>query len=177
VNGVVVQFDNDRGYGFIRSPGLKEDVFVHIKAVAGGQEIRVGQRVEFDTKETPKGLSAINVVPGKQQASPASRFGWPAAGGVAALSALVMAGGVPWLVAYLIGVNTTTFLFYGYDKAIAGSRRLRVPENVLHGLALCGGSLGALLGQKVFRHKTRKPWFQVMYWAIVALQAGLLLQF
>lgn len=49
-----------------------------------------------------------------------------------------------------------TFLTYGYDKAVAGAGPTRVPEIVLLGLALIGGTFGALLGMLVFHHKTGK---------------------
>jgi len=46
----------------------------------------------------------------------------------------------------------------------------RVPEAVLHGLALVGGTPGALAGQAMFRHKTRKPSFRRVFASIVLLQ-------
>jgi uncharacterized membrane protein YsdA (DUF1294 family) len=75
----------------------------------------------------------------------------------------------PW-VSYLLAVNTTTLLAYGYDKAIAGGGRQRVPEGVLQALALFGGTPGALAGQLAFRHKTRKSDFRATFFAIVVLQ-------
>jgi uncharacterized membrane protein YsdA (DUF1294 family) len=94
-----------------------------------------------------------------------------AAAVVVALSA-VAAGrfGVRWLYAYLAAVNLCTFLAYGYDKASAIGGGLRVPEAVLHVLALAGGSGGAWVGQKTFHHKTAKWSFQRAFWAIVVLQ-------
>ncbi len=67
-----------------------------------------------------------------------------------------------------------TFGLYGYDKRAARRGTWRVPERVLHGLALLGGSPGALLGQRVFRHKTAKRSFQFAFWAIVVLQVALI---
>ena len=78
---------------------------------------------------------------------------------------------------YLIAVNAVTFLFYGFDKAIAGRGVLRVPEVVLHLLALVGGSPAALVGQKLFRHKTAKDSFQSAYWAVVILQSAIIVAF
>lgn len=85
---------------------------------------------------------------------------------------LVIALDASWLIAALLGMNVTAFGFYGYDKSRARSRGSRVPENTLHFLAFAGGSPGALLGQTVFRHKTRKRSFQVIFWLIVVLQAA-----
>jgi uncharacterized membrane protein YsdA (DUF1294 family) len=76
------------------------------------------------------------------------------------------------LIAYLLAINTSTLLAYACDKSIAGAGRdcQRVPERVLHGLALFGGTPAALLGQLVLRHKTRKSVFRAWFWAIVVLQ-------
>ena len=40
------------------------------------------------------------------------------------------------LLSYLLSVNLITLLMYGYDKWSAQIEALRVPEKVLHGLAL-----------------------------------------
>lgn len=75
-----------------------------------------------------------------------------------------------WLVAYLIAINTATFLTYAYDKHAARRGKPRVRERTLHLLALLGGSPAALAAQQLFRHKTAKRSFLLMFWAIVALQ-------
>lgn len=68
-----------------------------------------------------------------------------------------------YIVIYLIIINLITCIIYGVDKlkAIAGSRH-RTPEKVLLGVTLIGGSLGALIGMQVFRHKTCHLKFQVL---------------
>ncbi|MFO0839250.1 MAG: DUF1294 domain-containing protein [Phycisphaerae bacterium] len=78
------------------------------------------------------------------------------------------------LVSWLVGVNCATLAAYGFDKSAARRGALRVPERHLHGLALVGGSPGALLGQQLFRHKTAKRAFQVWFWLILIVQAALL---
>jgi uncharacterized membrane protein YsdA (DUF1294 family) len=72
--------------------------------------------------------------------------------------------------AYLISINAIALALYGYDKRQAIVGRTRIPELVLHATALCGGSPGALLGQGLFRHKTCKFRFQMVFAAIVLLQ-------
>ena len=74
------------------------------------------------------------------------------------------------LYSYLFSINIITFLIYGYDKRQAIKAGMRVPENVLHLIALMGGSPGALLGQLTFRHKIKKMKFIIVFWAIVVLQ-------
>ena len=85
--------------------------------------------------------------------------------------------GLSWshlLAAWLVGINVTAFGYYGYDKAQAGNAGGRVPEVVLHGLALAGGSLAAWLAMRLFRHKTIKGSFRVVFWWIVVLQIAII---
>ena len=68
-----------------------------------------------------------------------------------------------YLLWYLAAVNVVTFTVYGIDKSKARRGAWRIPEKTLFLLPLLGGSVGALLGMKVFRHKT-KHWYFV--WGI-----------
>jgi uncharacterized membrane protein YsdA (DUF1294 family) len=72
--------------------------------------------------------------------------------------------------AWLLAVSVVAFLAYGFDKQRARSRGRRVPEVVLHSLALAGGGLGAYLGMRIFRHKTVKGRFQRVFWTFAAVQ-------
>ena len=78
-------------------------------------------------------------------------------------------------IAWLLAVNVVTLLAFGYDKSIAGSKRQRVPEMVLLGLAFVGGTPGAILGMQWFRHKTAKTSFRRKFWLVVILQLVLLI--
>lgn len=75
---------------------------------------------------------------------------------------------------YLAVVNIMTFIAYGLDKRRAVRESRRVPEKILHSLALLGGSPGAWVAQRVFRHKTRKISFQCVFWLIMVCQAGVI---
>lgn len=61
---------------------------------------------------------------------------------------------------YLITINIIAFVVYGIDKKRAVKGRWRVPEKTLFTLAILGGSLGAYLGMKKWRHKTMKHKFR-----------------
>ena len=60
----------------------------------------------------------------------------------------------------LIALNVATFLLFGFDKLIAGSRAERVPEKLLQTTAVLGSPVGALVAMNLFHHKTRKTPFQ-----------------
>jgi uncharacterized membrane protein YsdA (DUF1294 family) len=81
------------------------------------------------------------------------------------------------LLAWLVGWTPVAFAAYGIDKRAAGRDDWRIPEIVLHGLALIGGVIGAWAGRLVFRHKTRKPVFLVVLviasvlWGAIAIWA------
>ena len=76
---------------------------------------------------------------------------------------------------YLITLTLITFLFYGYDKYQAINRNTRIPEIVLHLLTLAGGTIGAVAGQLLFRHKTKKLSFRVVFIIIAVVQIGLIM--
>ncbi len=71
-------------------------------------------------------------------------------------------------------MSLVAFFVYGFDKRRARNDGRRMPEKTLHLLALLGGWPGALAGQKVFRHKTQKLSFLVVFWAIVLLHLAAL---
>jgi uncharacterized membrane protein YsdA (DUF1294 family) len=112
-----------------------------------------------------------------------------AAGAVVGAVCWVLVGRFGWagVLAYLAGVNLATFLAYAYDKAVArgaaapspdgrpgGARLWRVPESVLHLMALAGGTPAAFAGQRALRHKTAKQSFRVWFWVIVVAQTAAL---
>lgn len=72
-------------------------------------------------------------------------------------------GGWTVLLVWLAVINLLTFIVYGADKRRARRGKWRVPEKTLFLLPLLGGSIGALLGMRVFHHKT-KHWYFV--WGI-----------
>ena len=75
-------------------------------------------------------------------------------------------GGWTVLLVWLAVINLLTFIVYGADKRRARKGKWRVPDKTLFLLPLLGGSIGALLGMRVFHHKT-KHWYFV--WGIPAI--------
>ena len=78
---------------------------------------------------------------------------------------------------YLIIVNAVALLLMLSDKSFARRKMWRIPEAALIGIAVIGGSVGALVGMYLFRHKTKHMKFvigipliliaQVLLWILI----------
>ncbi|MBP5364890.1 MAG: DUF1294 domain-containing protein [Bacteroidales bacterium] len=66
------------------------------------------------------------------------------------------------LILYLLAVNLLTLILYVADKRKARKGRWRIPESTLVLSAWIGGSVGALVGMYVFRHKTKHWKFRIL---------------
>ena len=76
---------------------------------------------------------------------------------------------------WLLVWNFVAFALMGVDKAKARRGRWRIPEKTLFLSAILGGSVGAMLGMSLFRHKTQHRRFRLGMPLILALQVlGLL---
>lgn len=58
--GIIKFFNDSKGFGFITDNASEEEYFVHITAL-NGQEVKKGDEVTFEVRETPRGLNAVNV--------------------------------------------------------------------------------------------------------------------
>ncbi|MBO4316224.1 MAG: DUF1294 domain-containing protein [Prevotella sp.] len=76
---------------------------------------------------------------------------------------------------YLAVINVVTFFMYGIDKWKAKRSKWRIREVALLGLAVLGGSVGALLGMKVWHHKTMHKKFKYGVPLILLAQIALML--
>lgn len=68
-----------------------------------------------------------------------------------------------------LALSAFAIFAYRSDKRSAKTGEWRVSEATLHLTALMGGWPGAFLAQRVFRHKTAKLSFQLIFWMIVLL--------
>ena len=75
---------------------------------------------------------------------------------------------------YLLAVNLLLFALMGIDKWKAKRGAWRIPEKTLFLTAALGGSVGGILGMKVFRHKTRHNSFKYGFPAILIAQLAVI---
>ena len=78
-----------------------------------------------------------------------------------------------YLLVSLIVINVLTFFIYGIDKWKARRNKWRISEAALLWLTVAGGSIGALLGMKVWHHKTMHKKFKYGIPVIIILQVAL----
>ena len=79
------------------------------------------------------------------------------------------------LVAYLLVtlvMSLVGFVMYGFDKRRSRTGGRRVSEKSLHIVALLGGWPGAWAGQQLFRHKTQKLSFRIVFWLVILVHLG-----
>ena len=79
---------------------------------------------------------------------------------------------------YVAVMSLIAFAAFGLDKYKAKADKWRTPEKTLFILAIIGGGIGAFLGMRIFRHKTKHKQFVIGIPAIMIVQLiliGLLL--
>lgn len=76
---------------------------------------------------------------------------------------------------YFIVINLIGFLSMYLDKYKAKKHLWRIPEATLFIIAIIGGSIGSILGMRIFHHKTRHWYFVYGMPAILIVQIALVL--
>jgi uncharacterized membrane protein YsdA (DUF1294 family)/cold shock CspA family protein len=170
-----VDWNDERGFGFITPSAGGERVFVHVSEFPRGRRPVSGCQVTYAELRDERHRSRASQVRylSPPPAPRTSVSGVPLALATAMLFFTVLVGLVvldelPVLLLASYGlVSAVTFLMYRADKTAAEQGRRRTPESTLHTVALVGGWPGALLARQVFRHKTIKQPFRTIFWVTV----------
>ncbi len=78
------------------------------------------------------------------------------------------------LASYALIINAITYFLFGFDKRAAERGDSRIPEKTLLLASALGGSVGAVMAQRRFRHKTQKQPFKALLYGIIAAQMALI---
>ena len=191
-----MEWNDQRGFGFIQADDGGERIFVHISAFQPRPSAQSrpfeGQRLKFAIgmdhgkkraqqvlwRNVERTASAVNQSKSVSPTKPSSRTGGAQYFFVLAFVLLFVAvasmWGVPrWVTSLYVVMSLITFFAYWKDKAAAQAGRWRTPESTLHSLALMGGWPGAVLAQQWLRHKSSKAPFRAVFWFTVVVNVGL----
>ncbi|ASK29619.1 hypothetical protein CEY12_05650 [Chryseobacterium sp. T16E-39] len=78
------------------------------------------------------------------------------------------------MIYFLLLINVFCFFIFGVDKKRAKKYQRRISENTLLLLTFFGGTIGALSGMFVFRHKILKKSFLLKFGLVVLIQVVLI---
>jgi uncharacterized membrane protein YsdA (DUF1294 family)/cold shock CspA family protein len=178
IKGEIINWDSEKGFGFIRVQSNGAHVFVHISAFRDRQHPpTVHQPVQFILSMDQQGRScAQKVTRKKDKHSKGFYLGlltflfWSFL-----IGALYFVQAPLFIFALYIVMSAITFGVYALDKLAARAGRWRTPEKTLHLLALFGGWPGALLAQTFLRHKSTKFSFRWVFWLTLCLNMGAIL--
>ncbi len=178
--GRISNWSDGRGFGFITPNGGGNPVFVHIKAFADDSRRPLdNDLVNYELGKDAQGRERAERVryPRKPSRYPgAARPGdIPFAVVIlffAFLGWAALQNRLPWLIVAIYAVlSVLTYAMYAADKAAAQADRRRTPEDSLHLVSVIGGWPGALIAQRVLRHKSQKRSFRLVFWVTVLVNS------
>lgn len=188
--GIITSWNTERGFGFITPDKLDNkhgrQVFIHIKSIKNlhqsqNRQSLTGKRVSYSLSTDSHGRTcAANSLLSKGVFYKSGRLFSrliPVISVIACFTVIGLAVYMnripPFIMAFYVLFTLLTFFIYAADKSAAKKGHWRIKETSLHLLSLAGGWPGALLAQRIFRHKTRKKMFQGIFWLTAIINAGI----
>jgi uncharacterized membrane protein YsdA (DUF1294 family)/cold shock CspA family protein len=185
-SGVLTQWNDERGYGFIEQATGGQRVFVHVSEYPkdaprpyDGDELSFEIGVGADGRRQALAIEVVRsarpvVTAVVRNPAPIDWLPISVVPAFAVLFVLVCVyWPVPlWLIVLYPAMSLITFFMYLLDKQAAMDFAWRLRENSLQIVALFGGWPGAVIAQQVLRHKNRKRSFQAVFWCLVVLNVA-----
>lgn len=177
-SGRIVRWDDEKGFGFIRPASGGAQLFFHISDYRAPSRPGPNTPVLFQITQGRDGKPAANRVRPADVTSPrpSSTPDYHEKGAMRVwLGALILA--LAFAVAVLdqlplaatltyILMSGASFALYAIDKSAARAGRKRIPEATLYLVDFLCGIAGGLIAQQMLRHKTAKPSFAFVSYAI-----------
>jgi uncharacterized membrane protein YsdA (DUF1294 family)/cold shock CspA family protein len=183
--GIIIKWNDERGFGFIAEENGSPDLFFHINGFhkSAGRPV-IGQYVVFqieicsDGKRRAWQVTPVELVVEEGHRTARSRTRYrldllsllaiPAFFSIAILAWILWKPPIELAALYLL-MSAVSTVAYALDKGLAKSQSRRIPEDLLHLLSLLGGWPGALLAQQLIRHKSAKTSFLAVFWTTVTI--------
>jgi len=188
--GKIVQWNDERGFGFIQLIGSTQQFFFHVSGMAHRERPSLHRIVFFKVIDGQDGRQqAVDIqysqplkTHKKREANQSlTPKGFISIAYISLLLIFVLIDKLSiWVVLWIVCASSITYFAYYDDKQRAQYGRWRIPEDQLHFFALLGGWSGALLAQQVLRHKSKKKEFLRVFWLTVLVNlivVGLLIRF
>jgi uncharacterized membrane protein YsdA (DUF1294 family)/cold shock CspA family protein len=186
LNGTLKGWNDDKGFGFISPCTGGADVFAHISAFQNrSRRPKPGDVVIYHPEKSEDGkFRAVSVsysgekIVKKAPQRSERRLVLAMLFSLSFLLAILVLGFM-WLipselVVLYFAASIIAFIMYWDDKSAARRGRWRTRENSLLLCGLIGGWPGALIAQRLLRHKSSKTEFQICFWGSVIVNcAGL----
>ncbi len=171
--GKITTWNDEKGFGFVKSLKDEAQIFIHISAF-NDRKVRpeINQKITYELSVDKQGRKcAVKIARSSDRKIKKQSVKNNSVAIITAIVFLIIVGGIIFikqasfliLYAYII-ISLVTFLIYGWDKSAAKKNHWRTPENNLHFLSLIGGWPGALIAQIFFRHKSKKQPFRMIFW-------------
>ncbi|MGB2741849.1 MAG: DUF1294 domain-containing protein [Cognaticolwellia sp.] len=182
--GKLLKWDDEKAFGFIVPNGGGNHVFIHKKAFSNRQRTpKINDVITYSITKDNQGRYCADEATFlgekriRKQTKSISQF--PIYLSVIFLALLVAAFLMHYipntLVLLYFACSIITLLAYRSDKTKASKQGAsRTPESTLHLLALSGGWPGAAIAQQIFRHKSQKRAFRIVFWQTVIVNCALL---
>ena len=187
--GRIINWNDEKGYGFIQLMPGHENLFFHISpfashhrrpaadtavtvlAIPGNKGGWQASRVLL--REHEHAIMEDSIYDIAEHSQPKKLEGYT----YAALDTLYFLGLT--LVSIPLGITSAilsilTVALYRYDKRAAEENLQRVPNSALHLASLLGGWPGALIARPLLRHKLNQKRFRGFFWASIVANFGIL---
>lgn len=174
--GTLSEWNDERGFGFIVPFDKAEKVFVHISSfITKGRRPLLKDKLSFEVEQASDGKTRAVKVKNESLRTKLPVFSirsilsfifvslFFAFFYFAVLKGYSRIGIIYW---YAL-TSVLCFGYYWKDKRRAKEGEWRIDETSLHLFELVGGWPGALLAQRLIRHKSRKSSYQMVFWLCV----------
>jgi uncharacterized membrane protein YsdA (DUF1294 family)/cold shock CspA family protein len=187
LEGILTTWNDQRGFGYLTPNEGGPAVWVHVKAFEQKHgRPNEGEVFTFeigDYRTGSKQALDVRAVSPPKPPKVRRRFLAYAADSVGLLAIPAFAGVVAlvcsfwhmpvWVSWIYVVLSVSCYIAYSFDKAAATKRTWRISESALLGWGLVGGWPGAIIAQRLLRHKTRKNRFVLAFWGTVLVNVAL----